>query len=412
MKNRLLGLKMLAVGIPTLLAAVLIVGVYHINKARNSAIEEGQWRSARIAQSLSHMTEATLKESIRTTSQLASGNAVMNAAVTHAGGVKAGPEIDRAVAALTTFVEHNQNAYERIVIAGTDGKVFADATGGRHKDTDTSREDHFKTAMAGRATAGAVSRSEVTGNIVLKIGAPVYSPSKEIVGVLAMTVNMSSLMERLNGVTLGKTGHAYMVDKSGVVIAHPRKDFLLNLKVTEGGGMEKLAKRMVAGEAGTEEYTFNGVRMAAGFAPVPSARWSVCVAQDYDELTAPANRLAMTATAVAMLFLILAAGGLLFLYRRMSRAIDQIARDMDHAQRRTAPVSSQAAPALIRPSEGATGRASSREKRASLPSEGIRSILKAEDMRRDAEDFVQRVEHQISEIAWAFGKGNPTGEKK
>jgi hypothetical protein len=71
-----------------------------------------------------------------------------------------------------------------------------------------------------------------------------------------------------------------MVDKDGLFIAHPNKEYILKLNIKEQDGMKEITEKMLARQTGTASYAFNGVDKIAAFAPVSATGWSVCATQN------------------------------------------------------------------------------------------------------------------------------------
>ena len=60
----------------------------------------------------------------------------------------------------------------------------------------------------------------------------------------------------------------------------------MKTKISDVPGMSEVARRIMQGESGVEEYTFNGVERIAGFAYIPMTGWTVMSTLDRDEFLA------------------------------------------------------------------------------------------------------------------------------
>jgi methyl-accepting chemotaxis protein len=77
-----------------------------------------------------------------------------------------------------------------------------------------------------------------------------------------------------------------MVNKDGIIIAHPNEKFIFELDIKTLKGMEEIIAAMLAGRAGVDDYVFQGIPKVAGYAPVELMGWSVALTQDHSEFLA------------------------------------------------------------------------------------------------------------------------------
>ena len=148
--------------------------------------------------------------------------------------------------------------------------VFADGSNGKNKGINVADRDYFRTAKEGKANIGAVVKSRMTGNPVVPICVPIPGEGGEFVGSVAAILKIDFLVEKIAGTKLGKTGYAFMADSNGRMIAHPRKELILELDLKNLKGMETVASNMLAHKTGVESYVFEGIPKIAAFAPVES----------------------------------------------------------------------------------------------------------------------------------------------
>jgi methyl-accepting chemotaxis protein len=108
-----------------------------------------------------------------------------------------------------------------------------------------------------------------------------------------------------------------MIDRNGIVIAHPNPDHVLKLDVNTIVPMAGINKRMLAGETGIEEYTFQGIDKIAGFAPVGINGWSIAATQDKPEFLAASLAIRNSNVAAAVIAGLLMAVVVLLASRRI-----------------------------------------------------------------------------------------------
>ena len=132
-----------------------------------------------------------------------------------------------------------------------------------------------------------------------------------MVGVCALVAKISFLSNIVTEEKIGATGYAFVVNKAGIVIAHPNADFILTLNTLQTDGMKDFAKEMVAGKRGVASYVLNGVHRTAGFSPVASTGWSTVMSMADSDSTFRAvakdlqsTLLIISAIAIVVAFLI------------------------------------------------------------------------------------------------------------
>jgi len=305
-----------------------------------------------------------------------------------------------------------------IFIAGADGKVFADGVNGTYKGIDLSDREYVKTAKSGKVNSGNVILSKVTGKPVLMSGAPVYSKSKELIGVVGTAVNTDFLVEKVAGTKLGKTGYGFAIDKTGLIIAHPNKDLILKLNTTQEEGMKGFATRMVAGQTDAEPYIFKGVKKMAGFAPVPLAGWGIGITQDYGEFMAPAYHIAWVIFIIGVVFLVVAVVAVSFFARGIALPIGQVANDLGDASEQVAAASSQVAAASQSLAEGASEQASaleetssSLEEMSSMTKQNADNAGQAKALMGEAKQIVDKVGDQMHRMVTAIQEVTKSSEE-
>ncbi|MDD3268854.1 MAG: methyl-accepting chemotaxis protein, partial [Syntrophomonadaceae bacterium] len=154
-------------------------------------------------------------------------------------------------------------------------------------DFNLSDREYFQIAMAGKANVSSPVISKASGNLVTPIVVPIYQGDK-VVGVMGATIKSEKIVEIVNGIKVGETGYAYMIDKAGVIVAHPDKNCILKKKLADlGEGMDAISAKMTALDSGVTEYTLDGIDKYMAYAPVKLAGWSLGVTVPVEEVTKP-----------------------------------------------------------------------------------------------------------------------------
>ncbi|MCT4583580.1 MAG: sensor histidine kinase [Peptostreptococcaceae bacterium] len=139
---------------------------------------------------------------------------------------------------------------------------------------DRSDREYFKKAFGGQVyySNSIISRSTKTPISVLAM--PIFdieNPNK-IVGVLGASIDLDFLSNLAEKTKIGEGGYGYVVDRRGIIIAHPRRKLveemtdLSHLKPVED------AKR---GFSGTDIYMFEGTDKLTSYGFIEEIGWGV-----------------------------------------------------------------------------------------------------------------------------------------
>ena len=405
MKQRSLRFRMTSGGILAVLVPLLVVGGFAIYKATGALEEISKSQSLEVAKGLAHMINLAVQEELKIAGQTSQRDVLIDA-VTNPSDPTA---VSRATSELTAMAKKSNNDYLTINVLGPDGKVFADGVGGTRKGLDLSDRDYFKLGMEGKINVGSVIKSKATGDVVLIFAAPIYSKSNQVNGVVALTANLSILTDKVSATKLGKTGYAYVIDKTGLVIAHPNKDLILVTNTAQEEGMKGVSSRMVRGETGVDPYVFKGVKKIAGFAPVQTAGWSVCVTQEYGEFMAPAYQIGWVILIIGLILLTVAVAGFTMFARGVALHVGNISNDLNEGSEQVAAASSEVAQASQSLAEGASEQASaleetssSLEEMSSMTKQNADNAAQAKALTTQAKKIVDQVDEQMRRMVAAI----------
>ncbi len=194
--------------------------------------------------------------------------------------------------------------YQAIFVTDKSGTVLA-ASESKYFGVSVIDREYIKDALLNKVNIGSVGVNKVTGKPFLPIAVPVYSSEKSVIGVLVTLIEVSFLDRVINDAKIGDTGYSYIIDSTGLVIAHPNKDIILKTNISDTKGMELVSSNMIAGKRAVEKYVFENISKSCGYAPVISTGWSIGLTLPDSEFLAPVNLVRNLITIVGILFLIL-----------------------------------------------------------------------------------------------------------
>ena len=182
--------------------------------------------------------------------------------------------------------EEKRKGYERMHLVGLDGKT--NATDG--KTYDLSEREYVKKALSGEVGISDPVISKVSGNMVVPMAVPIES-GKTVIGAVVAIKPSDALSKLVKDIKYKKEGYAYVINKEGVIIAHPNQELVeKQYSLMEEGkkdssmkGVVEATQNMIDGKSGTAFYTFKGVDKLMGYYPVKNTGWSIGVTASLDE---------------------------------------------------------------------------------------------------------------------------------
>jgi methyl-accepting chemotaxis protein len=181
------------------------------------------------------------------------------------------------------------------LLAASNPSIFADSS----VEKNQANHPWFKKARGGEVDVGDVFYSPTVKDNVVSFSAPIKDADGTVIGVITSRVSWSVVDKAVDDMKHGTTAYAYMVNKEGVLIAHPKKEKILkeNLTKDPNRDLAHTVERMTKGESGSVSYTYEGVHKAVSFIPskgygdFKGLGWSYAMTMADDEVLIPVNNL-------------------------------------------------------------------------------------------------------------------------
>lgn len=180
--------------------------------------------------------------------------------------------------------------FARVVVVGPDGITRAadppdSDTGKPVVGIDVSDRSYFRTVMHTGTTFidPEVLLGRSSGLPIMIIAAPIPGPDGQIAGVLAGTIDLTTLTRLIGRLQLGTTGHAVVVTGDGITVAHPNPR--LAAQRFSFAGLP-IWPHLIGHENGRiEDYIDEtGLSRYAAFATVPVTGWKLWLSQSHEEV--------------------------------------------------------------------------------------------------------------------------------
>lgn len=185
-------------------------------------------------------------------------------------------------------------------------------------------------------SAPLVSRS--TGAPMVAMARVVTDRQGTRIGLAAVTVPLSNLSRIAECIHIGRSGAGWVVDGTGLVIAHPDPALPMRLNLLDSASadyqeLEAMGQRIVRGESGQGSFVRpDGVRIVTLYTPIPhTPGWSFCISLESSELMERPEQLMrrvawLLAAMLAVVLLVV-----LLLSRMISAPVRQLQQGVDRA---------------------------------------------------------------------------------
>lgn len=269
LKFKLILILIMLVSIP-----LIISGIISYQQTSNALKKESEDKLLKLSQLSAENLNQILEAKKEMVGVLADLNIIKKAAINNVANVEVSDT-------LKDLVNNSNGEIESIVLMNSEGKVIASGDDNKSVGLDLKERKYFIDTKNGKTVVSDIVISKLTGNLVVPVAAPVKNG--EFIGSVAIIVPFKMLSEVVDGLKIGETGYAYLIDKTGLLVAHPKKEKILkeNLTNNKSEELREVVNKMKAGEHGYGFYTYEGVTKFLGYYPVEN--WSLGVTLPVDE---------------------------------------------------------------------------------------------------------------------------------
>ncbi|MCK5147492.1 methyl-accepting chemotaxis protein [bacterium] len=162
-----------------------------------------------------------------------------------------------------------------------------------------------------------VSVDYSSGNTFVNYRCPVFNDAGQFIGGCGVDVTLEKFATILESLNIFKTGKAFLLADDGLMLYHPRADWVINKSLSdfqEDGsqfkGMDAAANAVLSGEPGLTELVFEGEKRIWMYTPFKSMGWSLVLDVAASEINAPVkaalvNLLLVSGLGLVVLFVII-----------------------------------------------------------------------------------------------------------
>lgn len=281
-----------------ILIPVLLIGAGSYTLA-SKALKEGAQREAQKMTKLHGDMIQERLETIQRLVKLASANEnlvkVLNA--------DAGIEKSDIQSYLQHIKAQNPSLVEMLALVDPLGRIVVTDTKS-DADLDISKRAYFKETIVGEESVlSDVLMNKETGNASIVVTAPLMEAG-QLKGVLIGTITFDSIKSIVSDIEIGSEGYGYLIDKEGVLLAHPdaSKENTYNLYTSDNETLNAILDHMTQGGSGDGFYTFDGEYKYIAYTSVNN--WGLASTANYDDYMASAIEIRNLSLLIALSALI------------------------------------------------------------------------------------------------------------
>ena len=157
-----------------------------------------------------------------------------------------------------------------------------------------SSRDWFKGALTTRQGAY-LSEAYISASIgrqVCALSVPIIDPSGKITGIWMAAIPLDTLSQMTNDLTFGETGHAYLIDKNGTLLAHSDTQVFGDQSALVSLQDTPIVQKALQEEKGSGTFydPLTETEVLAYYSAIEGTDWKIIVEQDVNEALASSKQ--------------------------------------------------------------------------------------------------------------------------
>ena len=332
-KNIALKYRLILGGVAAVFVPFFIAGIIIYLQLSTSLLEIAKAKSVDTAQDISALIDATLMQEIKLASAIAADPDTISATKTG--------DYQVVQMELGAIYKRIGRKFYTIFVADKNGIARADAFFTQQIGLDLSDRDYFLKAKQGEASVGGplFTRGTATpGDTAIIVCVPIQE-NREFCGIVALAFNTDFIEGILSRKKVGRTGFAYLIDSKGLVLVHPKKEYMLKLRLLDQPGTEEVAKIIQGQKAGTASYLLDGSENIVGLSGMKLTGWIAAFTQSRDEIMSPVNKILSAIFVSGIIFLTITVLIIVVFYSKISHPIHKTMEMMKQVTRHSTELS-------------------------------------------------------------------------
>ncbi len=171
----------------------------------------------------------------------------------------------------------------------------------------------------------------VTKQMAVSVAVPVKNSTGALSGVVAADILLQTLVDSVKDINLKGAGYAYLIDKKGVMLAHPDKEMMNKNLLTES--KDKAAadrtKEMLEKKRGFINYRYEDKDIMMVYNEIPSTGWLLAIAVPQEIVYKPLVALKWIYLTVTFAAVCLVLSVTFITARRITRPLELLAKQVN-----------------------------------------------------------------------------------
>ena len=265
---------------------LIVVGAISYRSASKALLNQAYQQQLTVAQKTVEQMEAFLAFLKQNLQELSSLEVIKSAFLLDTYG----QDLKDTLAYLIEFQKYRNGVIQIRLVNPNGTEILTTFTRKSGKYRDVSDKPWFKHAISGEQiyVSPLYFSEDARGEPVFTISKVIKDSSGLKVGIVAMDIRNQDLTSFVDQIQIGKTGYGYIIDKTGLLVAHPQKDKILkeNIYNTGSPSLKKVLEGMMELKSGSGRYTYEGIDKYVFYYPFNELGWSVGLTVPLPELMA------------------------------------------------------------------------------------------------------------------------------
>ncbi len=220
---------------------------------------------------------------------------------------------------IITKIKRDYPLFNNIYIINDQGNIIT-STSYEQNSQDFTRLPLFRSALNGNEYFSSIVFTE-NQTPIMYISEPVFRFNK-VVAVLIGEIDVKTIWDFLDNITIGKTGNAFLFSADGTIIAHSDKTKIL---AREKINNYTFYREIIKGKSGITTYKDNNdIEYIAAYSPVTDYSWGLVIQQNKTEAFALAHKLLYQITIIMIITFVFSIITSIFLVRRFTVPLSEL----------------------------------------------------------------------------------------
>jgi methyl-accepting chemotaxis protein len=285
---------------------LLVASYFSFVKSKEALVSEVEKGNAQIAQAMSSELDLMIEARLKLLRVASRDNDIMSL------------DPGRMAANVKSYASQYGDM-PGVIISNINGQQIYRNEGTLSTITDRQYFQEIKQGLAYSISDVLISKGTGKSSIVLSV--PIKNVSGQVIGLVSGVMDLQSLSTSFSSKKFGQSGYAFIVDKTGKIIAHPNPEFVKEQKDVTA---IIAVRNVIEGKTGVDYYTWENVEKIAGYSVVPNTRWGVIVQMSEAEALQGAQKIKFAAFAIGSIAIVLASIIGFFMSRMITRPINQM----------------------------------------------------------------------------------------